>query len=220
MLKTHLHETERAPATFQRLMDHVILGLDFAAAYLDDLIIISELWDEHLTHIQMVLERLCQAGLTAKARKCEFGASECVYLGHTVGSGIVKPEVDKTAAVRQFPTPETKKAVRSFSGLTGYYHWFVENSAAVAVALTNLTKKTIPHKVVWTEACEQAFTKLKELLCLAPILKSLDFEKSFVLQTDASSELGVGAVLSQQDDDGHEHPVAYWSRRLLPREQM
>ena len=207
-----------APATFQRLMDRVIHGLNFAAAYLDDLIIFSESWEDHLTHIQMVLERLRQAGLTVKARKCEFGASECVYLGHIVGSGTVRPEEDKTAAVRQFPTPETKKAVRSFLGLTGYYRRFVENYSAVAVPLTNLTKKNSPHKVVWTEACEEAFTKLKELLCSAPILMSPDFEKSFLLQTDAS-EHGVGAVLSQQGDDGHEHPVAYWSRKLLPCEQ-
>ena len=85
------------------------------------------------------------------------------------------------------------------------------------MALTNLTKKNSPHKVVWTEACKLAFPKLKELLCTAPILMSPDVEKSFVLQTDAS-ELGVGAVLSQQGDDGHEHPVAYWSRKLLPRD--
>ena len=127
-----------------------------------------------------------------KARKCEFGASEC--LGHIVDSGIVKPEEDKTAAVQQFPTPETKKAVRSLLGLTGYYRRLIENYAAVAVALTNLTKNS-PHKVVWTEACKQAFAKLKKLLCSAPILMSLDFEKSLVLQTNAS-ELGVCAVLT------------------------
>ena len=92
-------------------MDRVIHGLNFAAAYLDDLIIFSESWEEHLTHIQMVLERLRPVGLTAMDRKCEFGAFECVYLGHIVGSGIVKPEENKTAVVRQFPTPETKKAV-------------------------------------------------------------------------------------------------------------
>ena len=79
--------------------DHVIHGLDFAAVYLDDLIIFSESWEEHLTHIQMVLKQLHQVGLTAKARKCEFGVSECNYLGHIVGSGIAKPEEDKTAEV-------------------------------------------------------------------------------------------------------------------------
>lgn len=161
-----------APATFQRLMDGGIQGLDFAAAYLDDLIIFSESWEDHLTHIQLVLERLHQAGLTAKARKCEFGASECVYLGHVVDSGTVKPEEDKTAAVQKFPTPETKKAVRSFLGITGYYHRFMENYSAVAAPLTDLTKKNSTHKVVWTEVCDRASNKLKELLWSSPILQS------------------------------------------------
>ena len=96
----------------------------------------------------MVLKRLCQAGFTAKARKYEFGAPECVYLGHIIGSGTVKSEEDKTAAVRQFPTPVMKKAVRSFLGVTGYYRCFVENYSAVAVPLTNLTKKNSPYKVL------------------------------------------------------------------------
>lgn len=135
------------PATFQRLMDCVIHGLNCAAAYLDDLIIFSESWETHLTHLRMVLEQLRQAGLTAKARKCKFAATECVYLGHIVGSGVVKPEKDKTVAVRQFSTPETKE-VHSFLGLTGYYRRFIENYSAIAVPLTDLTKKNSPHKVV------------------------------------------------------------------------
>ena len=103
-----------APATFQRLMDCVIRGLEFAAAYLDDLIVFSESWEDHLIHICSVLEHLRKAGLTAKAKKCEFGASECVYLGHIVSNGSVKPETDKTAAIHDFPTPQTKIDVHSF----------------------------------------------------------------------------------------------------------
>ena len=119
--------------------------------------------------------------------------------------------------IRWFPTPETKKEVCSFLGLTGYYCRFIKNNSAIAVPLTDLTKNS-PHKIVWTDTCEQAFTKLKELLFSTPILMSPDFESPFVLQTEAS-EQGVGAVLSQQDDNGDEHPVAYWSRKLLPCEQ-
>ena len=106
-------------------MGCVIRGLEFAAAYLDDLIVFSESWEDHLIHIRSVLERLRKAGLTAKAKKCEFGASECVYLGHIVGSGSVKPETDKTAAIHGFPTPQTKTDVSSFLGITGYYRRFV-----------------------------------------------------------------------------------------------
>jgi len=108
-----------APATFQRLMDCVIQGLDFAASYLDDLIVFSESWEDNLIHIQSVLEQLRRVWLTAKAKKCEFGASECAYLGHIVGSGSVKPEKDKTAGIQAFQTPQTKKGVRSFLGITG-----------------------------------------------------------------------------------------------------
>lgn len=106
-------------------MDGVIQGLDFAASYLDDLFVFSESCEDHLIHIQSVLEQLWRVGLTAKAKKCEFGASECVYLGHIVGSGPVKPEKDKTAAIQAFQTPQTKKGVRSFLGITGYYCRFV-----------------------------------------------------------------------------------------------
>ena len=89
-----------ASATFQRLMVRIIHGLHFAAVYLDDLIIFSESLEDHRTHIRMVLERLCQAGLTAKARNCEVRASDCIYLGHIVCSGTVNPEEGKTAAVQ------------------------------------------------------------------------------------------------------------------------
>ena len=207
-----------APATFQRLMDCVIQGLEFAASYIDDLIVFSKSWKDHLDHIQAVLDRLRRAGLTAKAKKCNFGASQCVYLGHIVGSGTVKPEVSKTAAIKAFEEPKTKKEVRSFLGITGYYRRFIENYSSIAAPLTDLIKKDKPNAVVWTESCDTAFKQLKRLLCSDPILISPDFDRPFILQTDASDR-GLGAVLSQHAEDDQEHPVAYWSRKLLPREQ-
>ena len=154
-----------APVTFQRLMDQVIRGLDFAACYIDDLIIFSKTWQEHLSHIQIVLERLREAGLTAKAKKCKFGARECVYLGYIVGSGTVKPEISKTASVQAFQPPKTKKEVRSFLGITGYYRRFIENYSMIAAPLTDLTRKNSPNKVVWTDECDKSFKELKRLLC-------------------------------------------------------
>ena len=95
-----------APATFQRLMDRVLRGLDdFAAAYIDDVVIRSLSWEQHLGHIQQVLERLRKANLTAKPKKCQFGMTECVYLGHLVGNGKVQPESSKIEAIRTFKTP-------------------------------------------------------------------------------------------------------------------
>ena len=208
-----------APATFQRLMDRVLRGLEsYSAAYLDDVVIHSTSWKEHLMHIRAVLDRLRKAGLTAKPRKCQFGMQQCSYLGHIVGNGVVQPELAKLQAVEAFPTPTSKRQVRTFLGLTGYYRKFIPNYASVACPLTDLTKKSAPNCPVWTNQCEEAFQTLKRLLCSAPVLKGPDFNKHFILQTDAS-ERGIGAVLSQLDEDQEEHPIAFFSRKLLSREE-
>ena len=207
-----------APASFQRMIDRLIDGLqDFAAAYLDDLVVFSSTWEDHMQQLREVLQRLRKAGLTAKPSKCQFGMQTCTYLGHIVGNGVVQPEVTKLAAVENFAVPESKKQVRAFLGLTGYYRKFIPNYAEVAAPLTDLTKKNAPNAVVWTEQCDRAFQKLKKLLCSVPVLNSPDFTKQFILQTDAS-DVAVGAVLSQRDAEGNDHPVAYFSRKLLPRE--
>ena len=208
-----------APATFQRMMDRVLHGMgEFAAAYLDDIVIHSSSWEEHLAHLRAVFERLRATGLTAKPRKCQFAMAQCVYLGHVVGNGLICPEQSKVEAVKAFPVPETKKQVRSFLGLTGYYRKFIPNYAQIATPLTDLTRKNSATHVKWTSACSEAFTALKQFLCSAPVLRSPDFTREFVLQTDASDR-GVGAVLSQLDDEGNDHPVAFFSRKLLPREE-
>jgi len=95
-----------APATFQRLMDEVLRGLEgFSAAYIDDVVIFSTTWEDHLKAVRSVLGRLRQAGLTAKPRKCQFGMKECTYLGHVVGGGVVKPHVSKLEAVEHLLLP-------------------------------------------------------------------------------------------------------------------
>ena len=207
-----------APATFQRLVYRVIRNLESVCeAYIDDLIIFSKSWEEHVSHIRAVLERLKGAWLTAKLSKCCFGTTSCTYLGHVVGSGVVRPEPSKVHAVLTFPIPATKTHVRAFLGLTGYYRRFIPNYASLAVPLTDLTKKSAPMQVQLNDQCNQAFEDLKNLLCSSPVLQSPDFEKPFI-QTDASDR-GLGAVLSQRDDRGSDHPVAYYSRKLLPREE-
>ena len=143
---------------------------------------------------------------------------QCSYLGHIVGNGVVRPELDKVETVRSFAIPQTKTNVRAFLGLTGYYRRFIPDYATIALPLTDLTRKTAPNQVCWDQQCDQAFKRLKELLCSSPILQSPDFSHPFILQTDASDR-GVGAVLTQRDENGLEHPVSYYSRKLLPREQ-
>ena len=208
-----------APSTFQRMMDQLLKGAEhFAAAYLDDVIIFSQSWGDHLQQVREVLRRLRKAGLTARPKKCHFGTSTCVYLGHVVGHGEVRPEQCKVQVVQTFPTPQTKQQVRAFLGLTGYYRKFVPHFSTLAAPLTDLIKKNAPNCVQWTESCEVAFQQLKDHLCSEPVLTSPDFARPFILQTDASDR-GVGAVLSQVGGEGDEHPIAYFSRKLLPREE-
>ena len=161
--------------------------------------------------------KLRKAGLTAKPSKCQYGMQQCVYLGYTVGGGILQPEVGKLQAIQQLPVPKTKRDVRAFLGITGYYGKFIPDYATIAVPLTNLTKKNAPNKVVWTEQCNHAWQNLKGILYSSPLLRTPDFSSQFILQTDAS-DYGIGAVLSQQDNNGDDHPVAYYSKKLLPRE--
>ena len=207
-----------APATFQRMMDRLLIGAyKFAAAYLDDLVIYSSTWSDHLQHICLILKKLQEAGLTVKLRKCQFGMQQCTYLGFIVGSGLLKPEIDKLQAIKQLPIPKTKHDVRTFLGITGYYRKFIANYATVAAPLTDSTKKNSPNQVIWTDCCAQAWQTLKDELCSSPVLKSPDFTAQYILQTDASNQ-GVGAVLSQRDELGSDHPVAYFSKKLLTRE--
>ena len=169
-----------APATFQRLMDHVLRELDFSDAFFDDMEIRSPDWESHLSHLREVFTRLEQAHLTAKPKKCRFAMPYC------------------------------------FLGLAGYYRRFVPNFATVAAPLTKLTTKDSPDKVKWDQTLQGSFDSLKNILTSSPLLRNPDFEKHFYLQTDASG-IGLGTVLSQGEGDD-EHPVAYWSRKLLPRE--
>ena len=205
------------PATFQRLMDTVLRGTEkFTGVYLDDVVICSNNWAEHLDHIAEVFKRLQEAGLTVKLKKCTFGAQECTYLGHRIGRGGVQPETSKVAAIREMARPRTKKDVRTFLGMTGYYRRFIKNYASVAEPLTELTRKQQPEQVEWNERTEHAFQRLKDTLTSAKLMKNPDFTQTFILQTDASN-VGVGAVLSQGSEE--DRPIAYFSRKLLPRER-
>ena len=209
-----------APATFQRIINHVLRDCwNFARAYIDDIVVFSSSWEEHLTHLHKVLNCLQEANLTIKMSKCQFGRIKVHYLGHAyvIEGGQVKPDPRKLEAMRDYPTPVSKKQVRAFLGLAGYYRRFISHFSTIAEPLTDLTKSRNPDRVKWTDNCEVAFCKLKELLVSPPVLKVVEPDKPYILQTDAS-ELGLGAVLSQLKDD-EEHPVAFASRKLLPREK-
>jgi len=192
-------------------MQKVLTGLgDFCSVYIDDILVFSNSMEEHLEHLKQIFQRLQRVGLKLHPQKCVFGSHEVLYLGHLIsGSGIL-PNPEKIAAVKRFPTPTSVKAVRQFLGLASYYRRFVPNFARVANSLYGLTRQDVPFQ--WTQACQQSFERLKDLLTTPPVLAYIDFKKQFVLHTDTSG--GVGAGLEQKPDNGELHPVAYASRSI------
>ena len=204
-----------APATFQCLMEVVLAGLarKVCVVYLDDILVFGRDLDEHNTNLKMVLERIRKAGLRLKPGKCWFACKEVAYLGHIVSA---KTDPKKVVAVNQYPPPTDVKTLRSFLGLASYYRRFVPNFAKVAAPLHVLTKKDVPFQ--WTCQCQQSFETLRRLLTSAPVLAFLNFDRPFILETDASGA-GLGAVLAQRQDDSTVRPIAYTSRSLQPHEK-
>ena len=206
------------PAVFQRMMDNLLhRDKEVAQVYIDDIAIFSASWDEYCRHIVRVLERLRKAGLTANVGKCQWGQTECEFLGHIVGKGKVKPAELKVKAVRAFQPPQTKKQVRQFLGLTGYYRRFIQNFAEHSFHLTEATRKSSPDRVVLSDSLCDEFHFLQDALCVLPSLTLPVPKDNFLLQTDASA-VGLGAVLSVIRGD-EELPVAFFSRKLQPRER-
>ena len=200
-----------APATFSRLVNKLLMGLEgFCAAYLDDIIIFSDTWEEHLSHIRAVLTRVREAYLTLSPKKCHFAVAEVDYLGHHVGLGRVQPRAQKVQALLSFPAPTTRRQLQQFLGLAGYYRKFVPHFAQITSCLSDLLKKGT--KFVWTPQTERAFLDLKSRLATQPILRPPDFTKPFCLAVDAS-DVAIGAVLFQEVE-GLEHPICYYSKKL------
>ena len=205
------------PAVFQRMMDKILHEeLEHCRVYIDDIVIFSQSWEQHCQHITSVMERLRAAGLTANVKKCQWAKQRFEFLGHTVGVGVVSPSVCKTQALRDFQRPTTKKGVRQFLGLAGYYRRFIEHYAAHSVALTDATRKSAPDFIVWNNVMLDEFNYLKNVLCDVPSLTLPTIIDEYILQTDASGR-GIGAVLSVVRE-GQELPVAYFSRKLKQRE--
>ena len=205
-----------ASAVFTRMMRRLLQGLSNVVSYIDDVLIFSVDWQSHVKVVREVLQRLRNAGLTARPTKCCFGFPTVEFLGHTVSEGVLRPQSEKVEKILDAVVPRTKKEIRSFMGLVGYYSKFVPNLAAIAAPLTDLTKSSKPNKVEWGEPQDRAFLTLKSRLASGPILRLPDFDKPFILRTDAS-DVGIAAVL-MQEWDGVKHPISFASRKLQPRE--
>ena len=203
-------------STFVKMMRKLVFGMTGIDHYIDDCLIYSETWEEHVKTIKEFLERVKQAGLTIRPTKTVIGNSSVEFVGHIVGDGKISLLEENVAKVLEAPRPTTKKQVRSLLGLTGYYRDFIPDYSKVALPLTDLTKKGAPNVVKWGDDQEEAFVSLKQCLVSKPILHLPDMCKEFILRTDAS-DYAIGAVLMQQHGD-EVYPVAYASKKLLPRE--
>ena len=193
-----------------RAVRRLLEGMDNVVDYIDDLLVYTKTWEE-------LFKRLKAANLVVRPTKCELGATQVDFPGHRLGRGTVGLQDYNVEKVKDAPRPTTKKEIRSFLGLVGYYQPFIPNFAAIAAPLSDLTRKGQPNKIVWGEPQERAYAALKKAVISKPILVLPDVNKEFVLRTDAS-DIGLGATLLQ-NRDGHIFPVAYASRKLLDREK-
>lgn len=164
-----------------------------------------------MTILEQVFNRLAEASLTLNLAKCEFGKATVTYLGRQVGQGQVLPIEAKVSAIAECPVPSTRRALRRFLGMAGYYRSFFRNFSTIIHPLTTLLSPQVDF--VWTPECQYAFESAKSLLSHAPVLAAPDVSRPFQLEIDASA-VGAGAVLLQENIDGVGHPVSYFSHKF------
>ena len=210
---------KNAPASFAQLMNQLVLRdlvHSFVIVFQDDMLIASKSDEEHVRHVEQVLQRLSDHELWIKPQKCEWAVREVDFLGHRIRATelgtVIEPLQSKIDAVSAWPVPTTAAELRSFLGLANFYRDFVQSFSAISAPLTALTGLRVPF--VWEEEHERAFISLKAAMCAAPALLAVDCAKPFVMHCDASS-FAVGAVLSQRDTATNKlRPVAFFSRKL------
>lgn len=213
---------KNAPMSFQMLMSQVLRGLHWkiVLCYIDDLVILSKSFKEHLEHLHLVFTRLREANLTLHPEKCHFGLERVMFLGHILSKDGVSVDTAKTDKVRNFPIPKSQTELKSYLGLCNYYRRFVKGFANIASPLNNLLKGNKKGKFKpgdWTEDCQNAFETLKTALTTAPVLGFPNMNKDFYLSADASGT-ALGYVLGQKDH-GKENVIAYGGRALSKHER-
>ncbi|CAB0040011.1 unnamed protein product [Trichogramma brassicae] len=186
-----------APMTFQRLFGPECEP--FVFGYLDDIVIVTETFEQHLAWHEKVLGRLNAAGLTINRKKCEFCRSSVKYLGYVLDGDGLRVDEDKVALVMSYPVPTDLKSLRRFLGMLGWYARFIPNDVEMKLPLLKLTIKNAEW--IWADEQQQAFEALKKALTEAPVLARPDFARPFIVQCDASA-LAIGGVLSLVFDDG------------------
>ena len=217
-----------APATFQRLMQECLgeLNMEYALIYLDDVVVFSKDREGALERLRAVFNRFRRHNLKLKPSKCQFFKKEITYLAHKVDKDGIRPAADNLKAIAAFPVPVTYTNLRGFLGIVGHYRRFIKDFARKAEPLFQYLKGDTASKkdeklnppITAGSAAMGAYDLLKEAVMSTPVLAFADYSKPFLLETDASG-LGLGAVLSQKQNDGKYHPVAFGSRSLKPAEK-
>jgi len=202
-----------APATFQFFLNDIFSDIldKYAYSFIDDVLIFSKTYDEHVIHVRTVLTILLENKLYCKLKKCEFFKSSIEFLGYIISDQGISMCQDKVKAIRDWPRPKAVKEIQQFLGLANFYRRFIKNFSSIVQPLTNLTKKNI--EFVWSDTQENAFINLKNAFCSAPVLIIPDPNKAFVVETDASN-FAIGAVLSQLDNENRLHPCVFMSKGL------
>ena len=193
-----------APVTFQHLMQNTLgeLNLTYCVIYLDDIIVFGHTEEEHLEHLHVVFERFWEFNLKLKPLKCSFFQLEIMYLAHHISQRGILPSQENVWAMQEFPMPKTYMQVCAFCGLVGHYRRFIKGFANIVFPLYDMLGKEV--KMGPVDLCPKAWEAvnvLKGKVQSTPILVFPDFDKPFLLETDASKE-GLGAVLSQKQNDG------------------
>lgn len=204
---------KNAPHTYSRVTAKTFAELlgKTVEAYIDDTATYSNTFEEHLVHMRATFDAAKKTGIRLKASKCHFFYPEIEFVGHLVGMTGIRMMPEKIERVQQWPVPTDRTKLKGFLGLAGYYRRLIKDFANIAVPLNKLTSKKVPFE--WKPEQQKAFEELKKAMTTAPVLGKPNYEKEWVLEVDAS-DVALGAVLGQEQDDLEVHPVYFWSRQL------
>ncbi|UYV65543.1 hypothetical protein LAZ67_3004647 [Cordylochernes scorpioides] len=201
-----------AAQTFQRLINEVLQGLDFAYAYIDDVLIASDSENQHVSHLQQLFGRLRDYGLAINETKCTFGQPSVKFLGFIITNAGISPDPQRVQAIKDIPIPDTVGKLRRFLGMLNFYRRCLPNAASTQAALHAMVEGRKNASCQWTPTALQAFDQCKFQLANAALLHHPFPEAPLCLTVDAL-DFAVGAALHQQVGNNFQ-PIAFFSRKL------
>ena len=208
-----------SPATFQSMMDSIFIEVieqGVTIVYMDDILIYATTPELLEKYTKRVLQKLRDHNLFLKAKKCEFNKTKMEYLGLVVEEGKIFTDPVKVKGFADWPILTCVKDVRSFLGFGNFYQKFIPGFSTLAAPLNALLKKDTAFQ--WTEETQQSFDTLKQKLTSSPVLMMPDQTQPFQIECDAS-KYASGVVLTQQDNNGDRHPVAFLSKTFSEMER-